>query len=284
MLKFISEIYDAIEFQWEKPVSNRILAAILIIVYFGFLLLIELKRRNFLPDPFFLKIPTSHFYAVGAAFTMLLIWEVIGLVFSISKSISVSVGKQLEILSLILLRNSFKELVNFSEPIQWQEISAPVLHILSDAAGAILIFFLLGIFYKLHKHFPITTIHDRQTRFIYTKKVISLILLVVFISIGIHHNYMNFFYGESNNFFETFYTVLIFSDIFIVLVSLRYCSNYIILFRNSGFAVTTLMIRLALTAPPYINVVLGVSSTVYAIALILVYNYQMKNNADYALG
>jgi len=41
----------------------------------------------------------------------------------------------------------------------------------------------------------------------------------------------------SSDFSSVFYTVLVFSDVLLVLVSLRYSSGYPVLFRNSGFAV-----------------------------------------------
>jgi len=38
-------------------------------------------------------------------------------------------------------------------------------------------------------------------------------------------------------------------------------------FRNSGYALATLGIRLALAAPPYFNTLLGVGAALYAVAL-----------------
>jgi len=74
------------------------------------------------------------------------------------------------------------------------------------------------------------------------------------------------------NFVEVFYTILVFSDILLVLISLRYNSTYRIVFRNSGFAVATVMLRLALTAPLFVNVGLGVTAISMSIGLTFVYN------------
>ena len=50
-------------------------------------------------------------------------------------------------------------------------------------------------------------------------------------------------------------------------------------FRNSGYALATLLIRLSLTAPAYYNVLIGLSAMVLAVLLTLVYNqfYTHKN-------
>ena len=72
--------------------------------------------------------------------------------------------------------------------------------------------------------------------------------------------------------FAGFYTVLIFSDVLIVLVSLRFSTTYAVFFRNSGFTVATVFIRLALAAAPPWNAALGVGSALFALGLTMAYN------------
>ena len=72
--------------------------------------------------------------------------------------------------------------------------------------------------------------------------------------------------------FEAFYPVLIFADVLIVLISLRYTAAYPVVFRYFGFAVATGLVRLALTAPRVIDAALGVAATLFAIALTWVLN------------
>jgi hypothetical protein len=236
------------------------------------LALIELNRQGWLPSALSGVLPVNHFHAVGFVFNLLLIIEVISLIFSLVHSVSESVGKQFEILSLILLRSTFKEFVHFSEPIHWTRLSEPIYHILSDAVGALIIFIILGFYYKLQKHQPLFCDEQEKNRFILSKKALALLLLTVFTVIGFVFLF-DFLDGRATfDFFAIFYTILIFSDILIVLISLRYNYNYFTLFRNSGFALTTVVIRLALTAPPYINVIFGISAALFGIGLTLAYN------------
>lgn len=65
---------------------------------------------------------------------------------------------------------------------------------------------------------------------------------------------------------------MVFSDILLVLISLRYNSTYSVVFRNSGFAVATILLRLAITAPPFINVALGLAAISLGIGLTFIYN------------
>jgi hypothetical protein len=271
LLGRVDLLFDALEHFWEHKRTKRTAANVLIITFLVALSLIELCRQGWLPGGLAAIIPSSHYYAINIAFSMLLGLEVIGLVFSLANSVSDSVGKQFEILSLILLRQSFEEFIYFNEPLVWVQTSN-VLHILSNAGGGLLIFLLLGLYYKLQQHRVITQSSVTTADFIASKKLVSLLLLLIFIGIGITD--VSFYLSGQpiHDFFAIFYTALVFSDVLLVLVSLRYSSSYEILFRNSGFAVATVVVRLALTAPPFFNVLLGVGAMVFAIGITFAYN------------
>jgi hypothetical protein len=53
---------------------------------------------------------------------------------------------------------------------------------------------------------------------------------------------------------------------------MRYSSSYHVVFRNSGLAVSTVLLRMGLSAPPYFNVMLGILATLFALGLTLAYN------------
>jgi len=265
-------MYDSLEQFWEHKRTERFAANFLIMVFLTSLALIELARQGLLPKGIAGLLPTNHYYAINVAFSMLLGLEVFGLVFSLAKSVSVSVGKQFEILSLILLRHSFKEIVDFSEPLIWEQSLKPLMHMLSNAGGGLAIFLLLGLYYKLQQHRAISPNTGVAADFIASKKIVALLLLILFIIIGIvdGSRYLNG--TATDNFFSLFYTILVYSDVLLVLISLRYSSNYPIVFRNSGFAIATVVIRLALTAPPYFNVLLGAGAMLFAIGITVAYN------------
>ncbi|MCL1979854.1 MAG: heavy metal translocating P-type ATPase [Proteobacteria bacterium] len=77
--------------------------------------------------------------------------EVISLIFVLPCSFSRALGKQFEILSLVLIRNAFKELPHFSEPLIYEGNVDKILHILANGFGALLIFALLGLYYQVQK-------------------------------------------------------------------------------------------------------------------------------------
>jgi hypothetical protein len=237
---------------------------------------VEARRRGWRPEGLAEHVPAKHYYAILVAFTLLLLTEVIELVFALAQSVASAVGKQLEIMSLILIRQSFKELTYFDEPIVWREmtgeVTTHVVYILSDALGALIIFALLAVYYGLQRHRPITLDADEQANFVAGKKLIALLLLVGLIVIGTNWVGSALTGSISHGFFEVFYTLLIFADVLIVLTSMRYNTPYPVVFRYFGFAVATVLVRLALTAPRIVDAALGVGATLFSVALTWAYN------------
>jgi len=113
---------------------------------------------------------------------------------------------------------------------------------------------------------------DQQT-FIHLKKLISLVMLFIAISTGFYNAGAWFGWTRGVNFFEGVYTVMIFADVLIVLISIRFASAYRVIFRYFGFAVATMLLRLALTAPRIVDAAIAVGAVLFCIALSWAYNY-----------
>lgn len=266
----ITYIFDPLQTIYEHERVHRKISMVLVLLFLCSLVAIELRRRGLLPQEFAALVPGNHFFAVHAAFTVILVLEVISLIFVLPCSFSRSVGKQFEILSLILIRNAFKELSYFGEPLGYEGNVDKILHILASGFGALLIFALLGVYYKIQRRSEEDSRHIDLYSFVASKKAISLMLLVSFISMGGYSVYQSLMGIDHGDFLHSFYTQLILTDILIVLVSQCFHPSAKMMFRNSGYALSTLMIRLALVAPVYYNVLLGAAAMIFAILLTLV--------------
>jgi hypothetical protein len=185
------------------------------------------------------------------------------------------VGKQFEILSLILLRNAFKELAYLPEPITFIGHEEAVLRIVSDGFGALLVFALLGYYYRIQAQYQDVKEYAKGKpidlfSFVAAKKGIALIILGIFLYMGGTTMY-NWMAGiPQSDFFHDFYTLLIITDILLVLIAQCFQPSFYAVFRNSGYALSTLIIRLALAAPAYFNVLLGMTAAIFAIAMTLI--------------
>ncbi len=266
---WLTRLFDRIEEKWDSEPFLKLMAIVLVGSYLLAILFIELKSNGIIS---WSVIPVDHFKAIELAFTFLLFFEVINLVFSLVKSVSVSMETQLQILSLILLRNAFKLFGEFPDTITWHAIQHKVILMSADAFGALIIFFIIIFIRKIDKHRYISKSIDEQQSFINIKKIIAFILLVTFIVLIVTDIYYFFNANADFNFFHKFFTILIFNDILLVFIALRYCSRYRILFRNSGFALATITMRLSLEIKAPYNDLLGVSSAIFVLLLVMAYN------------
>ena len=271
LINYFASKYDFLETYWDGEKNHKVLGTAIVLSFLLSLFIIQLNRWGVFPQSIARYISHNYFVAIEFAFVVLLFFEVLSLVFVLPHSVAGALSKQFEILSLILLRQAFKEfgeIPDISNLVNMQDIG---LHIISDAFGALIIF--VGIYFirKTSKHYRITDDDEEQFRFGQLKKVISLVLLAIFVLLGVQDLWLFANQETTFRFFETFYTVLIFSDILIVLVSLRYSYRYIVLFRNSGFALATVLLRVALTAPVYYNVVIGLLAVVFVLILNVFY-------------
>ncbi len=270
VLKLLS-FFDAIETRWNSRSFMKMLGAVLVIFYLLSLMMIEMQRVGWLP-PYFSFVPVNHFKSIEFAFTLLLFFEVIELVLSLEKSVSQSMHIQLEILSLILLRSAFKMVGDFPEIITIDAIKDQVLYMFTDAFGALLIFFGVLLIKRFEKSLSICRTEDGLKSFVSIKKLLALFLLLLFLLLIVLDAYYFIKDEHTFDFFHTFYTVLIFSDVLVVFISLRYSDSYLVLFRNSGFALGTVIIRLALNTDPPFNALLGVVATLFVLGLVYFYN------------
>ncbi len=265
----LTALFDRIEKTWESRGFMKVLAFALVVVYLFAILLIVLKQNHTINWHF---LPDNPFKAIELAFTFLLFFEVISLVFSLVKSVSVSMEAQLQILSLILLRNAFKLFGEFPETLQWEAIHQKVFFMFAEAFGALLIFSLIILIRRIDRHKSICRNDEDQLSFINIKKLIAFLLLLIFLGLILLDIYHFFRQEAVFNFFHYFFTILIFNDILLVFIALRYSNHYRILFRNSGFALATIVMRLALEIREPFNVLLGVLAACFVLLLVAAYN------------
>lgn len=276
IMRLFTDFYDKLYHMWEKPASERRIGLALLWIYLITLGVVELKRLGYypiwLPQPY-----SSHFYSIQLAFTLILFLEILSLIFIIPSSLASSMGKQMEILTLILLRNAFKELAILPEPVTIDsEDLMPVINIALSGLAALCVFCCLGVYRRISRRLPLITNQERMTRYVASKKILALCLLAIFTGIAAYDFWL-LWQGIDSEFFETIYTTLIFADIAMVLIAQRYMPSYFAVFRNSGFVIGTLMMRLSLSAPALLSCAIAVFAGLYVVCLTWASNYFMPS-------
>ncbi len=275
-LSHTNSLYEKIKLLWENKKSLYLISVVLVVSFISCSVLSFLVINDWVHLGNFNTHFKNPFFSIEVVFTLLLITELFGLIFMLPKSVAKSVGKQFELLSLIFLRDAFKEFSHISD-FNWVSLQQPFTNMVIYSFGAIVVFGILGFTYKLQRHIKLTGTEDDQEQFIRLKKLLAILLLIAFGIVGYMDIKTLITTGTYLHSFKTFYTVLIFSDIIIVLIALRYTLNYYKIFRYSAFVLATILIRISLSTKPYYDVIIGVIASLFMLTVTIAYNYFLKD-------
>jgi len=260
-------------------------------------LLVFLARNLESPPALVAAVGTNYLSALYTPFSFVLFYEVLLLILVIPESTTRAIGKQYEILSLIVIRNVFKDIAEFESVTdlsgRLQEFGA----VLLDMGGGLLMFLLVAVFYHVDGKRERSNEDDpaRQARveiFIGRKKVIALFLTALLFGLAAY-NLTRWIVDVSSVarlatvpsinirtiFYLDLFTVMIFTDAVILILSLLLSGCYELVFRNAAFVVSTILLRFSLAVQKPYDVELGLVSIAFGTLVLLSYNYYVKYSA-----
>ncbi|MFT5252980.1 MAG: hypothetical protein ACI87N_002004 [Flavobacteriales bacterium] len=278
---------------------ERIIIGIAIVSFLAHLLIIFLVHQDLINLSS--KLTKSPISAVYTPFSFILVYEVFLLVFYLPRSISSYIGKQYEIITLIVIRRIFKDIGYMELSGNWFQ-SENDLQFTYDLITAIILFFLIQQFYKKLEQQAKKEINNtipektqlKITKFIQLKKTIATILIPVVLVLAIY-SFANWiivneqsnwddiatFKNINNIFFEDFFILLIIIDVILLLFSFFYSDSFHKIIRNSGFVISTILIKLSFSVHGIINNALILSAVVFGFLILLIHN-SYKSSTDVA--
>ena len=287
MLKIGSKIFDEIfsEENRRKIESFTIWSATVgFIFHLSLVLLNNYSIINIGNESLLLTNPIS---AIYTPFSIILYYEIFLLIFYLPRSFTTSILKQFEIISLIIIRRIFYDIPKLNlDSNDWFQ-NPDNLQITYDLISILILFFLIYLF-----NFVKSKIENRKgikniDRFIDSKKIISVILIPVMIilfiiglynlfSIGQSSDFASSFYYVNEVFYNTFFSILIIADVFILLLSFLYTERYSQIMRNTGFIICTILIRLSFSSSGLTNLLLIISSVLFGLLILKIYSLMNK--------
>lgn len=272
--------------------KNRSEEVILIIAISSFLihlLIIYLVDFGLITLDSSIHLINSPIAAIYTPFSFILVYEVYLLIYYLPKSISTYICKQYEIITLIIIRRLFKDLSTLSFSSDWFKIKYD-LNFTYDLVASVLLFFLIYQFYVHSRKRFGSTVEDEEkingiSRFIKIKKALATSLVPILIVVAIyslvnwlistfHPSTANIvsFKNINNIFFELFFTILIIVDVILLLFSFFHTDEFHKVIRNSGFIISTILIRLSFSVSGLLNVLLIVSAIIFGLLILLIHN------------
>ena len=287
MLKIGSKIFDGIfsEVNRKKIESFTIWSATIgFIFHLSLVLLNNYSIINIGNESLLLTNPIS---AIYTPFSIILYYEIFLLIFYLPRSFTTSILKQFEIISLIIIRRIFYDIPKLNlDSNDWFQ-NPDNLQITYDLISILILFFLIYLF-----NFVKSKIENKKgikniDRFIDSKKIISVILIPVMIilfiiwlynlySSGMSSNFASSFYYVNEVFYNTFFSILIIADVFILLLSFLYTERYSQIMRNTGFIICTILIRLSFSSSGLTNLLLIISSVLFGLLILKIYSLMNK--------
>jgi hypothetical protein len=293
----MEKLYQKLLSKKTKEKSERIILWIALVSFLIHLLMIGLIHFNLISinEPSnLLKNPIA---AIYTPFSFILVYEVYLLIYYLPKSTSTYISKQYEIIALIIIRRLFKDLSDLSLSSNWFNIKND-LQFTYDLLASVLLFYLIYLFHvqrtKVYRTFENSKNHSSSiSKFINAKKWMATalvpILLVIAVysfynwSIGIFQPYKDnaiSFKNINNIFFEQFFNILIIADVILLLFSFFHTDEFHKVIRNSGFIISTILIRISFSVSGIINNMLIVSAILFGLSILFIHNKFEKKLAE----
>lgn len=177
----------------------------------------------------------------------------------------------------------------FLSPSEWFDHPDAALAVLIDMAGGLLLFLLVTVFYHVNNKRPAREKPVDLAKFIVVKKNLALILAGLLIVLALRS--LAIWFGGlvdhsvsilpvaatgAGFFFHDLFMVMIFTDVLLLILSSNYSTSYDQVFRNAGFVIATILIRISLNAPKPYDILLATVAMIFGISVLMIYNYHCK--------
>ena len=259
--------------------DDRVRAGVLIfsvLAFMGHLLIYALHQMEMITVEGEAKtLVNSPLSSLYTPFSILLTYETYQLIRTLPSSFSNSVGKQYEVVTLLVVRDVFKRLADFDADDEWA-INGELGLILLECITFLILFFTALSYRRSSDVSEISTVDDSELdSFVHSKRIISLMLFIAFIGMAAY-SFTTWTLAvidgkggvDREIFFSDFFTILILADILLLLLSYRFTVDFANLARNTGFILSTVILRVAISAPGISAVILFALSGILGLAIL----------------
>lgn len=269
--------------------SERVILIIAIASFLVHLLVIGLVNFDFIPIDEPSNLLVNPIAAIYTPFSFILVYEVYLLIYYLPKSFTTYINKQYEIILFIIIRRLFKDFSNLTISSDWFTLKYD-LQFTYDLITSLILFFLIYLFYtQSKKRFSQNESNEftveGTTRYKKIKKIVSACLVPIVILLSIYslvdwllvtfnsiEDSSKSFQNINNVFFEQFFSLLIMVDVVLLLISFFYTDEFHKVIRNSGFIISTILIRLSFSVDGLLNNTLIIAAIIFGLLILIIHN------------
>jgi hypothetical protein len=258
------------------------------------LLLIFLARTLPHPPLLIADVGQNYLTAISTPFNFILFYEVLTLIAALPASTTRSIANQFEIVSLIFIRDVFRDIAKTGDLVTGHRLTRDTLPLFMDMWAGFVMYLLVAVFQHVAQKrtgMSVTSLPSRSlSRFIGQKKAVAAGLAALLVGMAAYNlgllalaigRNLATGHGEiesATNFYNDLFTVMIFTDVLILILSLVVSGQYENVFRNAAFVVSIILIRFSLTEGYPNGAPLAVMAMIFGIFTLLVFNYHVRIN------
>lgn len=286
--KIFNSLFTRFLSEKTKEKSEKVIIYVAIISFVFHLLLIGLADLKWIQFDDFSGLLKNPMSAIYTPFSFILLYEAYLLVYYLPKSTTKYIGKQYEIITLIIIRRIFKDISKLEFTNNWFSKQDNVLFVL-DVVAVLILFYLIYVFYQIVEVKAKQKISKEVANFINLKKIIATILVPVFLMLAIYNfgywMFENFYLANQTEvtikninkiFFDEFFTILILIDVLLLLFSFLHTDKFNQVIRNSGFIISTILIKLTFNIEGVLNTIITVVAVLLGVLILYIYNKYEK--------
>jgi hypothetical protein len=289
--------HDRIFSEANKALLKRLAIKLSIAGFAVHLILVFLSRELSHPPLIISAVGRNYLSTIATPFSFILFYEVLTLIAALPASTTQSIANQFEVVSLIFIRDVFKDIAAASQDGWHHEQFHQALPLFLDMCSGLAMFLLVAIFQyvaiKRVKRAGGDELSNGVKRFIAQKKLVAIGLTVLLLSMAVYnlgivivHFYRSLLAGrsitsEANAFYyNDVFTVMIFTDVLILILSLGVSGRYEMVFRNAAFVLSIILLRFSLTEDHPYGAPLALFAMVFGILTLLVFNFHTRIRTD----
>jgi hypothetical protein len=284
-----SSLHSKLLSEETRKKAELIVVIIAIASFLLHLLLIGLVELHVIQFNGYKELFNNPIAAIYTPFSFILVYEVYLLVYYLPRSTTTYIGKQYEIMTLIVIRRIFKDLSELQLTQDWFKVTSDLL-LTYDLIATMILFLLILLFYKLNRKsqaesgtsspLPLEITQFIKMKTMIAKCLVPIFVFLAFFSLG-EWVYNSFFstnpsaasiQNVNKVFFDTCFTILILTDVLLLLISFLHTDKFNRVIRNSGFIISTILIKLSFGIDGLLNIVLIVVAVLFGVIILAIFN------------
>jgi hypothetical protein len=290
---WFASIYDRLYSETSQLRIERLIVDLSAAGLLAHLALVFLARALANPPALISAVGRNYLAAIYTPFSFILFYEVLMLIAALPHSTTQSIAKQYEIVSLIFIRRFFKDIAELDDIGRLTRFSPDVWPVFFDVLAGLGMFLLVTVFLDVARRRFVPEVRSKISpelkKFISRKKGIAVALTALLVSLAANSLWefgyevsQVLYYGAKTKldpnivYYNEVFTVMIFADVLIVILSLAVSDRYELVFRNGAFVISTILIRFSLTVPAPLSAELAGAGMLTGILMLAIYNYHTR--------